>query len=154
MMIDTRVDEQERKISIKATPMSLILPDTRDKSYLVNLFDTPGHPNFSDEMCAAVRACDGAILVVDVVEGVMIGTEEIIKHLVQERIAVQILISSQIYYLQITVVINKIDRLALEMRLPPADAYLKIRHTLEEVNGIIAAHSAHLSEEERSRVII
>jgi len=69
--------------------MSLILPDSRDKSYLINLFDTPGHPNFSDEMCSAVRACDGALLVVDVIEGVMLGTEEIIKHLVQENIAVR-----------------------------------------------------------------
>lgn len=39
------------------------------------------------------------------------------------------------------------------MRLPPADAYLKIRHTLEEVNGIIASHSIHLSDDEKSRVI-
>jgi len=38
------------------------------------------------------------------------------------------------------------------MRLPPADAYLKIRHTLEEVNGIIAQYSSHLNEEDRSRV--
>jgi U5 small nuclear ribonucleoprotein component len=52
--------------------MSLILGDSKDKSYLINLFDTPGHPNFSDEVCAALRVCDGAILVVDCVEGVMI----------------------------------------------------------------------------------
>ena len=85
---DTRVDEQERKISIKSTPFSLILPDSRDKSYLINLFDTPGHPNFTDEVGCALRACDGAILIVDAVEGVMIGTENIIKYLVQENITV------------------------------------------------------------------
>jgi U5 small nuclear ribonucleoprotein component len=88
MCIDTRVNEQERKISLKSTPMSLVLPDSRDKSFLINLFDTPGHPNFTEEMCAAARACDGAILVVDCIEGVMMGTEQIIKYLVHENIAV------------------------------------------------------------------
>ena len=48
--------------------------------------------------------------------------------------------------------VNKIDRLILEMRLPPQDAYLKIRHTLEEVNGIIAAHTSHLEDQEKTRV--
>ncbi len=43
--------------------MSLILSDSREKSYLINLFDTPGHPNFSDEVCCALRMCDGVLLV-------------------------------------------------------------------------------------------
>ena len=59
--------------------MSFVLGDSKEKSYLINLFDTPGHPNFSDEMCSALRVCDGAILVVDCVEGVMMQTEHIIK---------------------------------------------------------------------------
>ena len=69
---------------MKAAPVSLVLPDSKDKSYLINIFDTPGHPNFWGEMCSALRACDGVLLVVDAVEGVMIGTEEIIKYLVKE----------------------------------------------------------------------
>lgn len=81
--MDSRQDEQERLISIKSTPISLILQDLRGKSYAFNLFDTPGHVNFSDEQCSALRACDGAILVVDAVEGVMLGTERLIKYLVQ-----------------------------------------------------------------------
>jgi Translation elongation factors (GTPases) len=89
-ILDTRMDEQDRKISIKATPMSLVLPDSRGKSYLINLYDTPGHPNFSDEMCSALRICDGALVVVDIIEGVMLGTEAILKYLVQENIAVRI----------------------------------------------------------------
>lgn len=69
---DTRIDEQERKISIKAVPMTLVLEDSNSKSYLCNIMDTPGHVNFSDEMTAALRLADGAVLIVDAVEGVMV----------------------------------------------------------------------------------
>jgi len=69
---DTRVDEQERRISIKAVPMSLVLEDSNAKSYLCNIMDAPGHVNFSDEMTAALRLADGAVLVVDAGEGVMV----------------------------------------------------------------------------------
>jgi len=123
---DARKDEQERLLSIKSTPMSLVLPDCRDKSYLLNIFDTPGHPNFSDELTCALRMCDGVVLVVDALEGVMLNTERVIRYCVKERIAV-------------SVFINKIDRLVIEIKMLPADAYLKIKHTLEEINTIIAS---------------
>ncbi|EAR95586.1 elongation factor G domain protein (macronuclear) [Tetrahymena thermophila SB210] len=123
---DARKDEQERLLSIKSSPMSLILPDFRDKSYLLNIFDTPGHPNFSDEVCCALRMCDGVVLVVDALDGVMLNTERIIRYCVKEKIA-------------ITILINKIDRLIIETKLPPVDAYLKIRHTIDEINDIIAS---------------
>lgn len=54
----------------------------------------------------------------------MLNTERLIKHAVQERLAV-------------TVCINKIDRLILELKLPPTDAYYKLRHIVDEVNGLI-----------------
>eukprot|EP00741_Cyanophora_paradoxa_P015747 tig00020904_g15202.t1 len=125
---DTRVDEQERAISIKAMPMSLVVPDGKGKSQLLNIMDTPGHVNFSDEMCASIRLADGVVIVVDAIEGVMVQTERAIKCAVAERVA-------------ITVVINKIDRLIMELKLPPADAYHKIRHTLEDVNTVLASCS-------------
>ncbi|XVE59580.1 hypothetical protein DITRI_Ditri05aG0057200 [Diplodiscus trichospermus] len=65
---DTRIGEQERRISIKAVPMSLVLEDSNSKSYLCNIMDTPGHVNFSDEMTAARRLADGAVLIVDAAE--------------------------------------------------------------------------------------
>lgn len=69
---DTRIDEQERRISIKSVPVSLVLEDSNAKSYLCNIMDTPGHVNFSDEMTAALQLADGALLVVDAAEGVMV----------------------------------------------------------------------------------
>ncbi|KAG1326729.1 110 kDa U5 small nuclear ribonucleoprotein component CLO [Cocos nucifera] len=125
---DTRIDEQERRISIKAVPMSLVLEDGNAKSYLCNIMDTPGHVNFSDEMTAALRLADGAVLVVDAAEGVMVNTERAIRHAIQER-------------LPIVVVINKVDRLITELKLPPTDAYFKLRHTLEVINDLISSFS-------------
>lgn len=54
----------------------------------------------------------------------MVNTEQIIKHCIREK-------------LPITLVVNKFDRLILELKLPPADAYFKLRHCIEEVNSII-----------------
>ncbi|KAJ3679071.1 hypothetical protein LUZ60_017082 [Juncus effusus] len=125
---DTRVDEQERRISIKAVPMSLVLEDSNGKSYLCNIMDTPGHVNFSDEMTAALRLADGAVLVVDAAEGVMVNTERAIRHAIQEG-------------LPIVVVINKVDRLITELKLPPNDAYFKLRHTIDQINDLISSFS-------------
>ncbi|KAI8847873.1 P-loop containing nucleoside triphosphate hydrolase protein [Chytridium lagenaria] len=116
--------ERQRGLSIKAKPISLVMQDVRGKSYLLNILDTPGHVNFSDEVAAAVRLVDGAVIVVDAVEGLMVTTEKMIQHLVNENIPM-------------TLVINKMDRLILELKLPPSDAYFKIKHTLEELNSLI-----------------
>ncbi|KAI0853384.1 P-loop containing nucleoside triphosphate hydrolase protein [Daldinia vernicosa] len=121
---DTHVVERERGISVKAAPMSLVLQSTKGKSHLFNIIDTPGHVNFVDEVAAALRLVDGVALVVDVVEGVQVNTEQIIKHAVLEDIPM-------------TLIINKVDRLILELRLPPSDAYFKLKHVIEEVNTVI-----------------
>mmetsp|Transcript_13614 Transcript_13614/g.30033 ORF Transcript_13614/g.30033 Transcript_13614/m.30033 type:complete len:970 (+) Transcript_13614:155-3064(+) len=123
---DTRKDEQERELSIKCTAVSLVLENIKGKSLLLNLLDCPGHVNFSDEGTAALRAADGVVLVVDSVEGVMLGLERQIKHALAAG-------------LPLCLVINKVDRLILELKLPPADAYYKLMHTLEEVNNIITS---------------
>ena len=47
---DTLHTEQERGVSTKSSPLTLALPDTRNKTFLINLLDTPGHVNFSDEV--------------------------------------------------------------------------------------------------------
>lgn len=124
---DSHLLERDRGISIKSAPLSLVLPTTRGKSYLCNLIDTPGHVNFQDEVAAATRLADGLVLVVDVVEGIMCGAEASIKHAIQQG-------------LSIVVVLNKMDRLILELKLSPAEAYFKIRNVIDEVNHVIATH--------------
>jgi len=133
---DTLFTEQERGVSIKAMPVSLVCQDVRGKSFMMNLFDTPGHVNFCDEVTAAMRLADGVCVFIDAAEGVMLNTERVIKQAVQEQLA-------------ITICINKIDRLILELKLPPQDAYYKLRHIVEEVNGLLSLYS----EEESVQVI-
>ncbi|XP_074592967.1 116 kDa U5 small nuclear ribonucleoprotein component-like [Brevipalpus obovatus] len=130
---DTLYTEQERGVSIKSQPMTVVMQNVRSKSFLLNIFDTPGHVNFSDEVTAAMRLSDGIVLFVDAAEGVMLNTDRLLKHVIQEG-------------LSITLCINKIDRLILELKLPPADAYFKLRHTLDEINSLVQEYS---DDEER-----
>ncbi|KAM3431212.1 hypothetical protein NHJ13734_007391 [Beauveria thailandica] len=121
---DIHILERERGVSLKSSPMSFVLPNSKGKSHLINVIDTPGHVNFVDEIAAACRLVDGVCLVVDVVEGVQVNTEQIIKHAVLQD-------------LPLTLIVNKLDRLIVELRLPPKDAYFKLKHVIEEVNTII-----------------
>jgi U5 small nuclear ribonucleoprotein component len=133
---DTLFTEQERGVSIKSSPLSIVMQNLREKSFLLNLLDTPGHVNFSDEVTAALRLSDGVVLFVDAAEGVALNTTRLLKHALQEG-------------LPVTVCINKIDRLALELKLPPTDAYFKLKHTLDEINELIATFVDQTSEEEQ-----
>ncbi|KAG8894083.1 hypothetical protein FRC00_009556 [Tulasnella sp. 408] len=122
---DTHPLATQRQISLKSSPLSLVLSTSNHKSLLFHLIDTPGHINFVDEVASAMRLADGIVLVVDVVEGLMSGTEAILRHALLQNVA-------------ITLVVNKIDRLILELRIPPADAYYKVKATIEEVNTYIS----------------
>ena len=121
---DVLAAEQERQLSIKSTPITLCLPSTRGKTYPVTLIDCPGHVNFHDESVAAMRASDGVVVVVDAVDGMMIHTEMLVSHALAED-------------LSITLLINKVDRLIVELKLPPSDAYYKLQHTVDSVNKYI-----------------
>jgi len=137
---DCRQDEQKRGLSIKSKPLSLILQDSRDKSYLFNMMDTPGHPNFCDEISASFRLCDGVVIVVDIVEGIQFHTEKIIISAIKEN-------------LDVVLCINKIDRVVLELRLPPTDAYFKIKQIIDEFNRIVSENLQFSSEKEKNYFI-
>lgn len=139
---DTRLDEQKRLISVKMMPVSLVMPSTKGKSYLINFMDTPGthgtrclsshimhagHVNFNDEVSASMRLADGILLVVDAVEGVMIATQRAIQQAAAEQLA-------------LCLVVTKVDRLITELKLPPGDAYFKLKHTIKEVNDEVAKY--------------
>jgi U5 small nuclear ribonucleoprotein component len=119
---DVLLTEQERGVSIKSTPVSLVLPDVNEKSYFVNVFDTPGHVNFSDEVSAAMRLSDGVVVFVDASEGVMLNTERLVKHAVQERLPVLLCINKVCFILSLSAclhasllqkVVNSIARLTV-----------------------------------------
>lgn len=118
---DSRQDEQDRGITIKGSSMSLVMQDSHEKSYLFNVMDTPGHCNFQDEVIAGLAIADGIVLFVDVITGLTIHIERMMKHALQEK-------------LQFVLVVNGIDRLIVELKLPPTDAYHKLRYCIEEIN--------------------
>ncbi|KAK6203169.1 ATP dependent RNA helicase and U5 mRNA splicing factor [Scheffersomyces amazonensis] len=122
--LDNHKIEIDRGISIKSSPITLILPDLKDKSFIFNFIDCPGHPNFLDESLASFNAIDGVLIILDVVEGLSSRDKDLITHVLQ-------------YNLPITLMINKIDRLILELKLPPQDAYYKIQLIIDEFNGFI-----------------
>lgn len=123
---DTHLLERERGVSLKTAPMSLVLENTRHVSHLFHILDTSGHVNFADEVASSLRLSDGVVIVVDVVEGVQSMTEMAIKHAILDD-------------LPIVLVVNKMDRLILELKLPPQDAYYKLKYVIEEVNTVIEA---------------
>ena len=91
---------------------------------MFNLMDTPGHPCFSDEVTAAFRLSDGVVIVIDCIEGMTFYSERLLTQAIKEC-------------LPFVVVLNKLDRLVLELKLPPSDAYYKIKHTLDDLNSVI-----------------
>merc|ERR1712054_500974 len=137
---DTRQDEQERGITIKSTGVSLYFeasdavkplvkkPSDPDKGFLINLIDSPGHVDFSSEVTAALRVTDGALVVMDCVEGVCVQTETVLRQALQERV-------------KPVCMINKMDRIILELQAQLEDTYLNFVKILENANVIIATYN-------------
>ncbi|KAI9208762.1 P-loop containing nucleoside triphosphate hydrolase protein [Polychytrium aggregatum] len=142
--LDSREDEQERGITMKSSGISLLFKiikhitlagtvddgtlsqsKTEEDDYLINLIDSPGHVDFSSEVSTASRLCDGALVIVDTVEGVCTQTHTVLKQAWVENV-------------RPIVVLNKIDRLITELKMTPTEAYIHMKNILEQVNAIMA----------------
>jgi elongation factor 2 len=149
--MDTRADEQERGITIKSTGISLFFEynlqsgevvksggdddvegvpsnvEISKNSYLINLIDSPGHVDFSSEVTAALRVTDGALVVVDCVEGVAVQTGTVLRQAMAERV-------------RPVLMVNKVDRALLELQLSGEEIYQNMVRAIENVNVIIESY--------------
>ncbi|RCK56033.1 Ribosome assembly protein 1 [Candida viswanathii] len=136
--LDSREDEQLRGITMESSAISLyfkvmrLQKDSEEpeiKEHLINLIDSPGHIDFSSEVSTSSRLCDGAVVLVDVVEGVCSQTVNVLRQCWIDK-------------LKPLLVINKIDRLITEWKLSPLEAYQHISKIIEQVNSVIGSFFA------------
>ena len=129
--LDDLPDEQARGITMRASAISILYDhkgpkkwDADDDRFLVTVVDSPGHIDFGYDAGAAARATDGAVIVVDVMEGVRAQTLSALRAAHQEGLAVLL-------------VLNKIDRLcAAETMMDPPEAFERLRQIIEQVNAV------------------
>ncbi|KAI4749426.1 elongation factor Tu [Aureobasidium sp. EXF-12298] len=133
--LDSRPDEQLRGITMESSAISLYFsllkrsaPDAapEQKEYLINLIDSPGHIDFSSEVSTASRLCDGAVVLVDAIEGVCSQTVTVLRQCWNEK-------------LKPLLVINKMDRLITEWKMGPHEAYIHLNKTIEQVNAVMGS---------------
>jgi ribosome assembly protein 1 len=133
--LDSRPDEQLRGITMESSAISLYFSMLRrtapeaepeQKEYLINLIDSPGHIDFSSEVSTASRLSDGAVVLVDAVEGVCSQTVTVLRQAWIEK-------------LKPLLVINKMDRLITELKMTPGEAYIHLSQLLEQVNAVMGS---------------
>lgn len=125
LVLDFREDEQARGITIDAANVNMV-HHLEGADYLINLIDTPGHVDFGGDVTRAMRAVDGAIVLVDAVEGVMPQTETVFRQALKERV-------------KPVLFINKVDRLIRELKLTPEQMQQRFINVIESINKLIFA---------------
>ena len=108
--LDYRDDEQLRAITMKSSSIALTFQDR----YTINLIDSPGHVDFCSEVSTAARLSDGALVLVDVCEGIHIQTHAVLRQVWIEKVVP-------------CLVLNKLDRLIVELRMSPTEAYARLQ---------------------------
>ena len=115
-------------ISLYFSMLRRTAPDAtpEQKEYLINLIDSPGHIDFSSEVSTASRLCDGAVVLVDAVEGVCSQTVTVLRQ-------------TWVEHMKPLLVINKMDRLITELKMTPGEAYTHLTKILEQVNAVLGS---------------
>ncbi len=127
LFMDFDEEEQARGITINAANVSMV-HEFEGEEYLINLIDTPGHVDFGGDVTRAMRAVDGAVVVVDAVEGTMPQTETVLRQALKENV-------------KPVLFINKVDRLVNELKLDPQAMMGKFINLINHVNKLIQGMS-------------
>lgn len=123
LFMDSDEEEQARGITIDASNVSMV-HTYNGKEYLINLIDTPGHVDFGGDVTRAMRAVDGAVVVVDAVEGTMPQTETVLRQALREHV-------------RPVLFINKVDRLINELQVDPQEMQVRLGKLIDHVNKLI-----------------
>ncbi|NPV61935.1 MAG: elongation factor EF-2 [Methanotrichaceae archaeon] len=115
--------EQARGITIDAANVSMV-HEVDGKEYLINMIDTPGHVDFGGDVTRAMRAVDGAIVVVDAVEGAMPQTETVLRQALREGV-------------RPVLFVNKVDRMINELKVEKKDMAVRLGKVIDNVNKLI-----------------
>ncbi|HII00346.1 TPA: elongation factor EF-2 [Methanosarcinaceae archaeon] len=123
LFMDSDEEEQQRGITIDSSNVSMV-HTYQDEDYLINLIDTPGHVDFGGDVTRAMRAVDGAVVVVDAVEGTMPQTETVLRQALREHV-------------KPVLFINKVDRLINELQVDSQEMQVRLGKLIDHVNKLI-----------------
>ncbi|HXW67804.1 MAG TPA: elongation factor EF-2 [Thermoplasmata archaeon] len=123
LLLNFDEQEQARLLTINNADVSIV-HEYEKSNYLINLIDTPGHVDFGGDVTRAMRAVDGAVVVVCAVEGVMAQTETVLRQALREKV-------------KPVLFINKVDRAIKELQLTPESLQRRFATIISEVNELI-----------------